>query len=129
VRRLHGSYAASWDIDMASVEALPAGSAYTKFLLATAATSELGVIYAAMTPCMRLYAWLGQSLNADTAGPYEQWVRTYADSEFDAVARILERLLDEQADTSVVRSAYRRAMQLELAFFDACWNAESTAVE
>ena len=36
------------------------------------------VIYAAMAPCMRLYAWLGQSLDADSAGPYAEWVRTYA---------------------------------------------------
>jgi len=34
----------------------------------------------------------------------------------------LERLLDEQADDgSAVRAAYRRAMRLELAFFDAAF--------
>ena len=127
---LHGSYAGSWGIDMADVEPLPAVSAYTEFLLATAATAELGVIYAAMTPCMRLYAWLGQSLDADTAGPYAPWVATYADPEFDGIARVLERLLDEQADgTPAVHRAYRRAMQLELEFFDACWNAEPAAAE
>ncbi len=116
---LHTSYAASWGIDMAGVEPLPATSAYTEFLLATACTQELGVIYAAMTPCMRLYAWLGASLDADSAGPYAQWVQTYADPEFDATARLLERLLDEQAnDVPAVRTAYRRAMQLELAFFE-----------
>jgi thiaminase/transcriptional activator TenA len=119
---LHASYAGSWGIDMAGVEPLPATSAYTEFLLATACTQDLGVIYAAMTPCMRLYAWVGASLGADNAGPYAQWVHTYADPEFDAMARLLERLLDEQADdTPVVRTAYRRAMQLELAFFDAAF--------
>ena len=56
---LHASYAGSWGIDMAGVEPLPATSAYTEFLLATACTEDLGVIFAAMTPCMRLYAWLG----------------------------------------------------------------------
>jgi thiaminase/transcriptional activator TenA len=116
---LHASYAASWGIDMTGVEPLPATLAYTEFLLATAATKELGVIFAAMTPCMRLYAWLGRSLDAVTAGPYAQWVQTYADPEFEATAAALERLLDEQADSAAVRTAYRRAMQLELAFFDA----------
>ena len=77
---------------------LPATLAYTEFLLATAATQGSGRIFAAMTPCMRLYAWLGASLDANTAGPYAQWVQTYADPEFEATASALERLLDDQAD-------------------------------
>jgi thiaminase/transcriptional activator TenA len=117
---LHASYASSWGIDMDGVQPLAATSAYTEFLLATAATQDVGVIYAAMTPCMRLYAWLGQSLDPDRAGAYAQWVQTYADPEFENVARLLEGLLDRQADdTSAVRTAYRRAMLLELAFFEA----------
>ncbi len=121
---LHASYAASWGIDVAGVQPLAATSAYTEFLLATAATQDVGVIYAAMTPCMRLYAWLGQSLDADHAGPYAQWVQTYADPEFENIARLLEGLLDDQADdTPAVRDAYRRAMQLELGFFEAAVSA------
>ncbi|RDH75665.1 TenA family protein [Mycolicibacterium moriokaense] len=117
---LHTSYAQSWGIDMAGVQPWPATSAYTEFLLATATTQDLGVIYAAMCPCMRLYAWLGASLDAREAGPYAQWVSTYADPEFDAIAASLERLLDEQADDGpAVRTAYRRAMRLELGFFEA----------
>jgi thiaminase (transcriptional activator TenA) len=117
---LHASYAKSWGIDMAGIEPWPATSAYTEFLLATATTRDLGVVYAAMAPCMRLYSWLGTSLEAGEAGPYAQWVRTYADPEFDAIASALERLLDEQADDgAAVRTAYRRAMRLELAFFEA----------
>jgi thiaminase (transcriptional activator TenA) len=119
---LHSSYAASWGIDMTGVKPLPATSAYTEFLLATAATQDLGVIFAAMTPCMRLYAWLGSSLDAGAAGPYAQWVQTYADPEFGSIAGTLEQLLDEQADdTAAVRTAYRRAMALELDFFEASW--------
>jgi thiaminase/transcriptional activator TenA len=121
---LHASYAASWGIDMDGVQPLAATSAYTEFLLATAATHDVGVIFAAMTPCMRLYAWLGQSLDPDRAGPYAQWVRTYADPEFENIARLLEGLLDGQADdTPAVRGAYRRAMHLELAFFEAAFGA------
>jgi thiaminase/transcriptional activator TenA len=116
---LHASYAASWGIDMAGVEPLPATLAYTEFLLSTAATRDLGVIFAAMTPCMRLYAWLGASLDARSAGPYAQWVQTYADPEFDSTATALEQMLDDAGDTAAVRTAYRRAMQLELGFFEA----------
>ncbi len=121
---LHASYAGSWGIDMAGVEPLPATSAYTEFLLATACTEDLGVIFAAMTPCMRLYAWLGASLDAGTAGPFAEWVQTYADPAFDETARSLERLLDEHADTPKVRTAYRRAMRLELGFFEAAFSLD-----
>ncbi|KUI03778.1 TenA family protein [Mycobacterium sp. IS-3022] len=117
---LHASYAASWGIDMAGVEPAAATLAYTEFLLATAATGDLGVVCAAMTPCMRLYAHIGTTLDADSAGPYAQWVQTYADPGFEEVAALLERLLDQHADdVPAARTAYRRAMRLELAFFDA----------
>ncbi|MCV7348026.1 TenA family protein [Mycolicibacterium rhodesiae] len=123
---LHASYASSWEIDMACVEPLAATSSYTEFLLATAASRPPEVTYAAMTPCMRLYAWLGQSLDADSAGPYAQWVQAYGAPEFDAIARQLENLLDEQSpDTAEVRNAYRRAMRLELAFFEAANNTDT----
>ncbi|MDT5292804.1 MAG: hypothetical protein QOF88_7693 [Mycobacterium sp.] len=119
---LHASYAARWGIDMAGVEPSSATLAYTDFLLATAATGTLGMVFAAMTPCMRLYAWLGASLDADAAGPYAEWVRTYSDPGFEALACRLERLLDEQADDgAAVAAIYRRAMRLELAFFAAAF--------
>jgi thiaminase/transcriptional activator TenA len=120
---LHASYAARWGIDMAGVEPSSATLAYTDFLLATAATGTLGMVFAAMTPCMRLYAWLGGSLDADAAGPYAEWVRTYSDPGFEALACRLERLLDEQADDgAAVAAIYRRAMRLELAFFAAAFH-------
>ncbi|MDT5265491.1 MAG: hypothetical protein QOI90_2117 [Mycobacterium sp.] len=120
---LHTSYAARWGIDMAGVEPSSATLAYTDFLLATAATGTLGMVFAAMTPCMRLYAWLGGSLDADAAGPYAEWVRTYSDPGFEALACRLERLLDEQADDgAAVAAIYRRAMRLELAFFAAAFH-------
>jgi thiaminase (transcriptional activator TenA) len=119
---LHASYAARWGIDMAGVEPSSATLAYTDFLLATAATGTLGMVFAAMTPCMRLYAWLGASLDANAAGPYAEWVQTYADPSFEALACRLERLLDEQADDgAAVAAVYRRAMRLELAFFAAAF--------
>ena len=74
-----------------------------------------------MTPCMRLYAWLGQSLARTAVAPaYADWVKTYADPLFEALAVRLEGLLDmHAADTPAVRGNYRRAMELEYGFFDA----------
>lgn len=122
--RLHDGYAAQWGIDLARVAPAPATSAYTDFLLGTAATGGLGEVCAAMTPCMRLYAHLGRSLAGSAAEPYAEWVTTYADPGFEELAVTLERLLDRYADDSpAVARAYRRAMQLELAFFAAAWSA------
>jgi len=123
--RLHGSYAARWGIDLARVEPLPATLAYTDFLLATAFRGDTALTCAAMAPCMRLYAFLGQSLApaAADAGDYAEWVTTYADAAFEELAATLEELLDGAADRPDVHRAYRRAMQLEVGFFDAAWSA------
>ncbi|SDD39365.1 thiaminase (transcriptional activator TenA) [Geodermatophilus telluris] len=120
--RLHDGYAARWGIDLAGVEPTPATSAYTEFLLATAALGDVGETCAAMTPCMRLYAHLGQGLVPRATGPYREWVDTYADPAFAELAATLEALLDRlAAGTPAVRRAYRRAMELELGFFDGAW--------
>ena len=122
--RLHDGYAARWGIDLATVEPAAATSAYTDFLLATAATGGLGETCAAMTPCMRLYAHLGQSLAGRSAPAYAEWVTAYADPGFEELAGTLEELLDRySAGTASVARAYRRAMELEVAFFEAAWSA------
>jgi thiaminase/transcriptional activator TenA len=122
--RLHAGYARRWGIDLAAVEPLPATLAYTDFLLATASLGGVGRTCAAMTPCMRLYAHLGQSLAGSAGGEYAEWVSTYADPAFEELAGTLERLLDATGtDVPGVGRAYRRAMGLELGFFDAAWTA------
>jgi thiaminase/transcriptional activator TenA len=119
--KLHASYAERWQVDLAGVTPIPATRAYVDFLLEVAAKGNLGETIAAMTPCMRLYAWLGQTLAAGTVAPrYAEWVKTYADPGFEGLAVRLEELLDvHAADTPQVRANYRRAMELEYGFFDA----------
>jgi thiaminase/transcriptional activator TenA len=119
--RLHNGYAARWGVDLHQA-ADPATSAYTDFLLAVAALEPVGHIAAAMTPCMRLYAYLGQQLAAHTKpeSPYREWVETYSSGEFEALARRLEVLLDRHGDDhNRLAVLYHRAMELELRFFDA----------
>jgi thiaminase (transcriptional activator TenA) len=124
--RLHTGYAARWGVDLTTVEPLPATLAYTDFLLATASVGDVGLICAAMTPCMRLYAHLGQSLSVHADGDYAEWVATYADPAFEELAATLERLLDRLGtDGPPLRRAYRRAMRLEVAFFEGSWSATS----
>jgi thiaminase/transcriptional activator TenA len=128
---LHEGYARRWGAPLDGVEPGEATLAYTEFLLSTAALGGIGETCAAMTPCMRLYAFLGRSLAEEGHGeeqPYSEWIRTYADPGFEALAARLEELLDRYADdTPAVRSIYRRAMALEVAFFEA--NVETEAGE
>ncbi len=119
---LHRSYAQSLGIDLSTVEPLPAARAYTDFLLRVAWSAGVDEIVAAMTPCMRLYAWLGAELAPQLRDdhPYSDWISTYAGPEFEALARGLEVLLDDTAaDTPAVREAYRYAMICERDFFAA----------
>jgi thiaminase/transcriptional activator TenA len=118
---LHKRYTERLDIDLDRAMPMQATRAYVDFLLDTARRGQPGETIAAMTPCMRLYAFLGQALaGRDVAPVYADWVKTYAAPEFEALAARLEALLDSHAaDTESVRAHYRRAMDLEYGFFDA----------
>ena len=119
--KLHKSYTERLQIDLVGVTPVAATKFYVEFLLNTARRGRLGETIAAMTPCMRLYAWLGQSLARTNVAPtYADWVKTYSDPAFEALAARLEALLDKHAtDTPAVRANYRRAMELEHSFFAA----------
>jgi thiaminase/transcriptional activator TenA len=118
---LHASYADRWQVDLTAVTPIAATTAYVDFLLEIARRGDLGATVAAMTPCMRLYAFLGSSLAAGNVAPlYADWAATYADPGFEALAAKLEMLLDRHAtDSATVRANYARAMDLEYGFFDA----------
>lgn len=85
----------------------------------------------ALTPCMRLYAFLGQEImRASSSGlgsnPYAKWVETYASADFENASRESEELLQSLAspfsgetDRKNMRSLYARAMELEVDFFAA----------
>jgi len=119
--KLHKSYTEKLKVSLDDVTPLPATRAYVEFLLHTARQGQLGETIAGMTPCMRLYAYLGQTLaKKDVAPAYADWVKTYSDPGFEALAVRLEELLDQHAaDRPAVRANYRRAMELEYGFFDA----------
>jgi thiaminase/transcriptional activator TenA len=119
--KLHKSYTEKLGISLDGVTPLPATKAYVDFLLGNARQGDLGETIAGMTPCMRLYAFLGQTLAQEEVAPaYADWVKTYSDPGFEALATRLEELLDQHAvDNAAVRANYRRAMELEYGFFDA----------
>lgn len=120
--RMHLRHAQQAGLDLEAARPNPACLAYTDFLLATAWSGTLGEILAAMTPCMRLYAWLGRRLavGAGENNPYRSWILTYASDDFQRLAARIESLLDTfAADAPEIRAAYRYAMECELRFFAA----------
>ena len=93
---LHETYAKEWDIDLTTNLIGPATKKYTDFLEEVSLNLSLIEIMSAMTPCMRLYSWLGKKLlNMISDNPYKEWILTYSDESFDNLAKSLENLIDE----------------------------------
>ncbi|TVR13116.1 MAG: TenA family protein [Phormidium sp. GEM2.Bin31] len=123
---LHRSYSQDWDVDLTTVDASPSTRRYTDFLLATAWQADVATIAAAMSPCMRLYLFLGRELAKDGIPDhqYADWICTYGSDEFEPLARQLEEVIDNQGcDHPQLRQTYRYAMDCELAFFEAAWTS------
>lgn len=123
--KLHTVYAADWGVDVDDVKPAAATRHYTDFLLTTAWSHDTGLTVVALTPCMRLYAFLGRQLALDQSAPhpYTNWIETYSSQEIEDLALELERLTDQyNSDTALVRDTYRYAMQCELAFFQAAFD-------
>ncbi|MBI4161688.1 MAG: TenA family protein [Acidobacteria bacterium] len=120
--RLHDSYAARLGIDLAAVRPYRATAGYCDFLLASAWHRPAGVALAGMTPCMRLYSFLGTELarGGIPEHDYSDWIRTYSGEAFGGLAERIEALLDRTAEeTPEVRDTYRYALRCEAAFFTA----------
>ena len=123
---LHETYAKKWDIDLTSNYIKPATQNYTDFLDEVSKKQSSVEIMFAMTPCMRLYSWIGKSLSKNVLNnPYKEWIITYSEESFDKLAKSLENLIDsskEVYDTNQAKYLYKRAMELELEFFNAYSN-------
>ena len=120
---LHETYAKEWDIDLTTNLIGTATKKYTDFLEEVSLNLSLIEIMSAMTPCMRLYSWLGKKLlNMISDNPYKEWILTYSDESFDNLAKSLENLIDEydeSYDIDQINFLYKKAMELELDFFNA----------
>jgi len=115
---LHRSLAAEFDADLdGAVKGAPC-TAYTAFLLESAARYSDGL--AALYPCMWGYSELGRALaeNPPADPRYKRWVDSYADPAFAALARRCAAMLDEAApDPARARTLFTEGMRHELAFW------------
>ncbi|XP_027088982.1 bifunctional TH2 protein, mitochondrial isoform X2 [Coffea arabica] len=145
--KMHNSFIQEWETAPAKESTLnPATLKYTEFLLATASGKVEGVkapgklatpfektkvaayTLGAMTPCMRLYAFLGKELQAlldesESTHPYKKWIDNYYSDGFQASALQTEDLLDKLSvsltgeELDIIEKLYHQAMKLELDFF------------
>jgi len=125
--RLHQGYAGKWGVNLQEAKPGIATRHYTDFLLATAWGSGVGLTVAAMTPCLRLYAFLGQQLAKPhiPEHAFSDWISTYNSPDFEILAKRLESLVDRYAEAGPeVEATYRYAMLCERDFFQAAWEIE-----
>lgn len=137
---LHRSYAESFDISEAELEAThpsPTTRAYTDFLVRTAALGTFGDIVAALLPCMWGFNETGKRL--DAAGRpdderYAEWIDMYAGDEFTELTDWCKELMDEVADDATerdrdrYRELFRTSARYEYRFWDAAWRQEAWEV-
>ena len=122
---LHEAYAKKWNVDIRSCSLQLATKNYRDFLIQATHSKEMVKIISAMTPCMRLYSWLGQLIKTESIlidNPYKEWINTYSDTSFERLASTLEGLIDlyyEKDQLKHIEILYNQAMNLELKFFEA----------
>ncbi|KAK4480299.1 hypothetical protein RD792_013368 [Penstemon davidsonii] len=145
--KLHDSFVKEWGFDLHKGSTPNSATIrYTDFLLATATGKVEGVkapgklatpfektklaayTLGAMTPCMRLYAFLGKELQAlvdpsEDIHPFQKWIDNYASESFQAAALQTEDLLDKLSvsltgeEINIIEKLYQQAMKLEIEFF------------
>jgi len=120
---LHETYAKEWDIDLSNNYIKKTTKNYTDFLEETSKRLSCVEIMFAMTPCMRLYSWIGKSLyENDFDNKYKEWIITYSDESFVNLVNLIENLIETHKESYDIKQAqylYKRAMELELDFFNA----------
>tara|TARA_Y100001978_G_C23521077_1_gene350292 strand:+ start:120 stop:743 length:624 start_codon:yes stop_codon:yes gene_type:complete len=123
---LHETYANKWGINLSKNKIEKATQEYTDFLSQTSQNLSCVETLAAMTPCMRLYAWIGYNLSNSTSNnPYKDWIKTYSDDSFEKLAKSLENTIDSyqsSIEITQINNLYKKAMILEGNFFIAYSN-------
>lgn len=134
---LHRGYCERFGLSAAELEATepsPTTFAYTRHLLAVAATGSIAELEAALLPCQWGYAEIGAAL-AEAGEPpdaplYAEWIRMYAAADYQALASDMCALLDRLAERAGpderarMRQHFITSSRFEWMFWDACWRLE-----
>lgn len=130
---LHVKYCSGWGLteqEMERKDEARANMAYTRYVLERGLAGDVLDLHVALAPCVVGYAVIGRNLAADPktqleGNPYGDWIGMYAGEEFQNVASMAVRYLDELAVSrmgagrfeSLVKT-FRQATLLEIGFWD-----------
>jgi thiaminase/transcriptional activator TenA len=140
-RGLHESYGKRWDMtpkEMQSVPMAPTNYAYTRHMLAVAATGSAAEITVVALPCAWIYCVVGQHLlkpappRADH--PYRDWLTLYASPEFAEVQKWMRAKVDDwvtkagPAEKQRMEDAFLISSRYEWMFWEMAWKEEQWPV-
>ena len=135
-RGLHENFFAEFGItveDALATEPSPTCLNYTNFLIATAYQHNFAIAVAAILPCFWIYLEVGKYIyqKASTqSNPYQKWIDTYVDADFEAsVIRVIQ-VADElaakasESELALMNQVFYRASQFEWMFWDSAYQLE-----
>ena len=140
-RSLHESYGKQWKMtakQMTSVPMAPTNFAYTRHMLAVAATGSACEITVVALPCAWIYCVVGKHLlrkGPPAKGhPYRDWLMLYASPEFAEVQKWMRKKVDQWAkeasrtERARMEEAFVISSRYEWMFWDMAFTEEEWPV-
>ncbi len=140
-RSLHEGYGSRWAMsakEMASVPMAPTNYAYTRHMLAVAASGSAAEITVVALPCAWIYCVVGRHLLKNgppsKKHPYRDWLMLYASPEFAEVQRWMRGKVDQWAKTAGkeerrrMEESFVMSSRYEWMFWEMAWNEEQWPV-
>lgn len=106
---------------------------YSNYLLRMAATAEVEVAVASLSPCFWVYQQVGQKacVKKIANNPYQAWIDLYSGDEFNDSVNSLIATLNELAENATLNTqknmlaAFKRATQCEWQFWQGAYRQAS----
>lgn len=140
-RSLHESYGKKWKMtakQMTSVPMAPTNFAYTRHMLAVAATGSACEITVVALPCAWIYCVVGKHLLRKGPPaknhPYRDWLMLYASPEFAEVQKWMRKKVDQwakdasRAEKERMEEAFIISSRYEWMFWDMAFSEEEWPV-
>lgn len=127
-QQLHEHYFSKYEITPTQ-QAQPACFAYNHFLLSTTVIEAFEIGLAALLPCFWIYREVGAHIAKSSVrnNPFQQWIDTYIDREYDAIVdrmiEITEAVAIESSEQyrALMQTTFIQSTRLEFAFWDAAY--------
>ena len=135
-RGLHENFFAEFGITVENAlatEPSPTCLNYTNFLIATAYQHNFAIAVAAVLPCFWIYLEVGKYIYQKAtvnSNPYQKWIDTYVDADFEASVVSVIQVADEvaakasEAELALMNQVFYRASQFEWMFWDSAYQLE-----